>query len=182
MTPDTRLLRQAQKGDSQAFAELYVALRPLVEGFVGFLDGQTPTQEREDVAQEVFLRVWEGLQAYKGESSAETYLLGLARNVLGEHRRQQQSYMAVLKDLANVLRQSPDSGKGVDAVELARYVRQARAQLSGSHRQAIEWVVVQGLPVAEAARQAGCTVEAFCQRLARAKCRMSQLLAQLQKS
>ena len=86
----TRLLLRPQAGDSQAFAELYAALRPVVGGFAASLDRQLSPHDLEDLQEEVFMKVWRELGSFRGDASAKTFVLAIAKNVgLDElrHRR-----------------------------------------------------------------------------------------------
>ena len=83
----TQLLLRAQQGDSQAFCDLYAAMRPVVADYAASLNSGLSAHEHDDLVQEVFLRAWRGLGAYRGQASAKTYYLSLTRNTLYEMRR-----------------------------------------------------------------------------------------------
>jgi RNA polymerase sigma-70 factor, ECF subfamily len=84
---DTRIQR-AQDGDMAAFESLYrehvgrtyaVALRMLAD-----------EAEAEDAVQEIWVRVWERLDSFNGESAFTTWLHRLATNLTLDHLRRRR--------------------------------------------------------------------------------------------
>ena len=78
-------VRRAQNGDQAAFAELYRAHAGRVYALCLRLEGDG--QRAEELTQDVFVRVWERLGSYRGESAFGTWLHRLAVNVVLGHRR-----------------------------------------------------------------------------------------------
>jgi len=76
---EQELIRRAQRGDTDAFADLLV----LHERFVYNLAARTignPT-EAEDVAQEAFVRAWQALPSFRGQSALRTWLYRIVVNL-----------------------------------------------------------------------------------------------------
>jgi len=177
----TRLLRRAQKGDTRAFAELYASLRPAVTGFVASVDGHLSAQDQEDIVQEVFLRAWRSLAGFRGEASGKTYILAIARHVVLNELRRRRTHPAVLtpdveKSGEPGMSASSEGPGCSSAGELADLVEEAIGRLPDKQRQAVELDWLSGLPRRDASRQAGCSPQAFADRLYRARKRLWQVL------
>lgn len=80
----TRLALQARAGDEDALDTFVSAAYDHVWRFCAAL---VDRQSAEDLTQETFIRAVRALPRYRGDSSARTWLLGIARHVcLGELR------------------------------------------------------------------------------------------------
>jgi len=80
------LVRRAQRGDRDAFGELYRTHVPAVSRLVRFRLGQ----EDEDSVSEVFLRAWRGLSTYRDTGVPfAAWLYGIARHVAIDALRRQ---------------------------------------------------------------------------------------------
>ncbi len=87
----------AQRGDDAAFAELYDAHAPRVYGLCLRLAGDPAAAS--DLVQDVFVKVWEKIDSYRGESAFSTWLHRLAVNtVLDQGRRARRRRMRVAID------------------------------------------------------------------------------------
>lgn len=79
------LIRQAQDGDESAFAALYQAHCGRVHALCLRLAGEA--QAARELTQDVFVRVWEALPSFRGESAFTSWLHRLAVNVFLTNRR-----------------------------------------------------------------------------------------------
>jgi RNA polymerase sigma-70 factor, ECF subfamily len=79
------VVHRAQQGDVDAFESIYRASAPAVYA----LCRRMTSDEREarDLVQDVFVRAWERLTTFRGQSSLATWLHRLAVNVVLEHLR-----------------------------------------------------------------------------------------------
>jgi RNA polymerase sigma-70 factor (ECF subfamily) len=83
--PDPVVLRQAQKGDERAFTEIVRLYETPVFNYVLRMVGDRSLAE--DMTQEVFLRVYQGLSRFSSRSLFTTWLFQVAKNrVLDELR------------------------------------------------------------------------------------------------
>ncbi|MCE2997088.1 MAG: RNA polymerase sigma factor [Cyclobacteriaceae bacterium] len=92
---DEELIRDTQKGDLTAFKELVKQHEGAVAGVVKSM--LRATEEAADVGQEVFIRFYQSLGKFKGESSLRTYLVRIAINLsLNElkKRKHRRSFFA----------------------------------------------------------------------------------------
>src|SRR6266850_5112188 len=83
---DLRLMRLVGRGDTTAFEELIEKHQALVAGTVARMLGSN--SDVEDIAQQVFIRVWKSARRYVPRAKFTTWLLKIARNlVFNELRR-----------------------------------------------------------------------------------------------
>ncbi len=101
--PDPAVLRRAQRGDEAAFAEILRAYRAPVYTYVARIVGNRPLAE--DLTQEIFLRVFQGLPRFSHRSKFTTWLFQVTKNrVLDELRAQERrpQVAATLDDLPSL--------------------------------------------------------------------------------
>ncbi|MBS1507532.1 MAG: sigma-70 family RNA polymerase sigma factor [Bacteroidetes bacterium] len=88
---DDLLIEQSRGGDLAAFKRLVQRYEGKVAGVVRSMLGATP--EAEDVGQEVFIRFYESLDKFRGESAVGTYLIRIAINLsLNEIKRRKRRF------------------------------------------------------------------------------------------
>ena len=129
---DQLLLRVGQ-GDREAFARLYSLTRTGVYGLA--LSLLHHTQEAQDTAQDVFVRVWESAPGYRSQGSPMAWLLTSGRQV----GLDEEAWEAI-----------PAAPPDVSAEDRA-LLQQALSRLSGEERQIILLHAVSGLKHRETA-------------------------------
>ncbi len=77
----TRLLAAARDGDRAALAAFVRASQADVWRLASHLVG---SDEADDVTQDVYLRAWRALPAYRGDAGARTWLLAIARRACAD--------------------------------------------------------------------------------------------------
>ena len=178
MAADRELIRQIVERDTGAFDALfdrhYQKVRDLAARIV-----RDPVVA-EDVAQEVFLRVWTRAAQYAGQGAVRAWLLGIARNLslneLRSRRRSRHRQMDVPSDAADFGAPRRESQWMVDlsAVEpdaLADLAeRQERLQemiqdLPAQKRKVYELVHNDDMNIREAAEELGIPVGTVKSRL-----------------
>ena len=118
---DRRLLEEAQKGQVEAFGELYERNAETVYRFLqAHLDNRL---DAEDLTGEVFLRSWQAIPFYRQQGIPfPAYLLRIARNALTDHyRRTARRGRDSSLDVEEIL---PDPRTEPSDVVLARMERQ----------------------------------------------------------
>lgn len=120
----------------------------------------------DDLTQEVYLRALPALERFRGDSSARTWLLQIARHVCADHVRSATRRRA---GLARLVARADREG----AVEPARTAEleldEAIAALSQDRREAFVLTQVTGLSYAEAAEVCDVPVGTIRSRVARAR-------------
>ena len=78
-TNEAQLVRRAQAGETQAFAALVMEHQRFVYNLA--LRSLGDAQEAEDVAQEAFVRAWQALAHFRGQSRFQTWLYRIVVNL-----------------------------------------------------------------------------------------------------
>ncbi len=119
---DVRLLvRRAQGGSPEAFEALYRATCGRVFALCLRLSGRPDLAE--ELTQEAYVRAWQNLKSFRGESAFSTWMHRLTVNVvLGHHRRrrnreERETTDELLESAAGASRTRPDA-----AVDLERAI------------------------------------------------------------
>jgi RNA polymerase sigma-70 factor (ECF subfamily) len=107
------VVRRAQQGDSAAFNEIVLAYRKRTMGTIGRLIART--EDVEDVAQEVFLRLYFSLDQLRTPEVFEPWLYRLTVNAaydyLRKQRRRPEFRMADLSEQQVMMADAVASGK-----------------------------------------------------------------------
>ncbi len=164
------LLSDAAGGDRLAFSSFVRATQADVWRFVAHL---VDAGAADDLTQEVYLRVLRSAASFRGEASARTWLLAIARRVAADEirRRQRQRRNTPAATVAPTVAPTQDEGH---AGTLA--VRELIAELEPDRRAAFVLTQVLGCPYAEAAAVLEVPVGTIRSRVARAR---EQLMAAL---
>src|SRR3954453_11866887 len=113
MLVDFDLITRAQKGDSAAFNEIVLADRKRIMGTITRLIASP--EDVEDVAQEVFLRLYFSLDQLRKEEVFEPWLYRLTVNAaydyLRKQRRRQEYRMSDLSEQQVMLADAAAGGK-----------------------------------------------------------------------
>jgi len=139
---DLRLMQLVGRGDTNAFEQLIEKHQALVAGTVARMLGSN--SDVEDIAQQVFIRVWKSARRYVPRAKFTTWLLKITRNlVFNEMRRtKRRAHVPLqpepgvedppLKDEANL---APDAS--LLEAELQRTIEEAVLQLPETQRLAL---------------------------------------------
>lgn len=76
---DLQLVERIRAGDQQAFSELIDQYKGMVLNLVARMSGKV--ESAEDLAQEVFIRVWKGLHNFRGDCKLSTWIYRIALNL-----------------------------------------------------------------------------------------------------
>jgi len=139
---DLRLMQLVGQGDTNAFEKLVEKHQALVAGTVARMLGSN--SDVEDIAQQVFIRVWKSARRYVPRAKFTTWLLKITRNlVFNELRRTKRRAQIplqpegsgeepTLKDDTNL---APDAS--LLETELQRTIEEAILQLPEAQRMAL---------------------------------------------
>jgi RNA polymerase sigma-70 factor (ECF subfamily) len=89
------LMLQVKDGDIKAFEELVVIHQHAVIGTVAKMLGPAGANEAEDIAQQVFVRIWKSASRYKPQAKFTTWLFTITRNLVFNEMRRRQRKPAV---------------------------------------------------------------------------------------
>jgi len=90
---DVRLMALAAAGDMAAFEQLVERHQRMVIGTVGRMLGTN--SDAEDIAQQVFVRVWKNMKRYEPRAKFTTWLLKITRNLVFNELRRRSRHPAV---------------------------------------------------------------------------------------
>lgn len=166
---DNELMMKFQRGDESAYSALFERHRARVVNtayrFVGDPD------VAQDVAQEVFVRIYTSAKAYRPEAAFTTWLYRITANAcLDEIRKRKRSKSrssSELPESASCPSSSPEDRMQSD--ELAREVRTAIASLPENQRMAVILQRYEGLSYQQIADVLRVSVPAVESLLSRAK-------------
>jgi RNA polymerase sigma-70 factor (ECF subfamily) len=148
---ETELIRQAKKGDSEAFGELYML--HLERIYRHILYRVESAMEAEDLTEQVFVRAWQAIKKYRPEGPPfAAWLYRIAHNLVIDHYRTRKD-MAPLDSVSFTL---ADEALGPEEVlnkksEVAR-LRKALSRLSQEQQQLVHLRFIEGLSHAQVAR------------------------------
>ncbi|PYJ15614.1 MAG: RNA polymerase subunit sigma-24 [Verrucomicrobia bacterium] len=139
---DVRLMRLVSQGDTSAFEELVERHQALVAGTVARMLGSN--SDVEDIAQQVFIRVWKSASRYVPRAKFTTWLLKITRNlVFNELRRTKRRAQVPLESEASADEPAlkDESNPAPDAslleVELRKAIEEAIMHLPETQRMAM---------------------------------------------
>lgn len=135
---DGLLLRVGQ-GDREAFAGLYALTRGAVYALA--LSLLRDAHEAQDVAQDVFVKVWESAPAYRPQGSPMAWLLTVARNLARSRLRQSGRQIALDEEAWNAI---PAAAPEVSP-EDRQLLQGALARLGAEEREIVLLHAVTGL-------------------------------------
>jgi RNA polymerase sigma-70 factor (ECF subfamily) len=188
LDPDVRLMLQVRDDNAAAFEELvsrYQArLVSIFENMVG------RRSMAEDLAQEVFLRIYRARKRYTAGSRFSTWLYRIAHNVASNARRSlarrkevnlvAQSHGELsAQPLTHMVKEA--SGlmptRQIDQIERAEIVRAAMGSLNDRQRMALLLSKFEGMSYEEIAQSMELSVSAIKSLLSRARVNLKDILA-----
>ena len=111
MLVEFELIQKAQKGDDAAFNQVVVAYRKRILGTIARLIGRP--EDVEDVAQEVFLRLYYSLDQLRTPEVFEPWLYRLTVNASYDYlRKQRRRNEARMSDLSEQQVMMADAAAG----------------------------------------------------------------------
>ena len=136
---DLELTRQARRGDAVAFEALVIRKTPTVLSVARRILGDR--EDSRDVAQLVFLRVWEQLDRYDEKYSFNTWLYRIATNLAIDFLRSSKSREKAHGATLHLVRAkeeatAAETSRAAEEVGLARLFEQASTKLSGKQKAA----------------------------------------------
>lgn len=185
---DEQLVQAAQKGDMGAFEELVARHRDKI--YARAYSMMRNEEEAIDLSQEAWVKAWQRLEQFQGDSSFPTWITRIVINLCldqlrRQKRRRTESIDEMDEESGGVERQLPvvtiNPTEGLERAELRKRIDEALSKLSESHRMVIVLCEFQNMEYKEIAKTMNCSIGTVMSRLFYARRRMAALLADLKK-
>jgi RNA polymerase sigma-70 factor (ECF subfamily) len=152
---EATLVERVVGGDADAFGELYLLHVDAIYRYIYYRVGDAG--DAEDLTEQVFLKAWEALPAYRSRGKPfVSWLYRIAHNAVVDcYRRKKRAVSTVTPEDLEVKDGVASSLEQVIAAEEASSLARAIAQLSELQQQVIVLRFVEGLKHAEVARIVG---------------------------
>lgn len=165
------LVQRAANGDRGAFERLFEGER--LEALYAYIRARVRDSEQaKDVLSETMLAIWQGLNAFSGQSLFTTWCIGIARRKLADSFR--RSYAGKEQPL-EVAEKMVSDENGYERVEAKLTARKLMKALSSEERELVELVFSARMSYQQAADELGIPVGTV-------KSRMSAIRAKLRKA
>lgn len=183
---DAALVRAAQKGDTDAFEELVARHRDKI--YARAFSMMRNEDEALDLSQEAWVKAWQRLAQFQGESSFATWITRIVINLcLDELRKQQRHRTESIEGLddesGGVERQMPaitiNPTERLERGELRQRIDRALGQLSHEHRTVLVLHEFEEMEYKEIAKAMNCSIGTVMSRLFYARRKLAVLLADL---
>ncbi len=185
---DQALVQDAQRGNMAAFEELVARHRDKI--YARAYSMMRNEEEAIDLSQEAWVKGWQRLAQFHGESSFGTWMTRIVINLCLDQLRKQkrqrtESIEEMDEDSGGVERQMPpvtvNPTAGLERAELRQRIDKALGQLSYEHRTVLVLHEFEELEYKEIAKVMDCSIGTVMSRLFYARRRMAALLTDLRK-
>lgn len=187
LDPDVRLMLKVRDGNAGAFEELVERYQTRL---VGIMEHLVPGQgQAEDLAQEVFMRVYRARQTYVPSAKFSTWLFTIANNVASNSirklvRRKEVNLTAspsgasLARPLDNMAQAASElmPARQLDKAEASEIVKLAIHSLSERQRMALLLSKYEHMSYEEIAKTMELTTQAVKSLLSRARCNLRDIL------
>jgi len=188
LAEDRELVRAAQSGDMGAFEELVARHRDKI--YARAYSMMRNEEEAIDLSQEAWVKGWQRLAQFQGESSFGTWMTRIVINLCLDQLRKQKrqrtdSIEEMNEESGGVERQMPvvtiNPTAGLERGELRQRIDRALGQLSHEHRSVLVLHEFEELEYKEIAKVMDCSIGTVMSRLFYARRKMAALLADLKR-
>jgi len=178
---DELLLRRAARGDQQAFEQLMTPLEQKIWRICWHYVGER--EAASDCGQEAMLRVWRGLDKYRGDCAFETWVYRVAANCcmdyLRKKKRDKSESIEPLREQGfDPADPDPGTEERVIAADEHRRLRECIARLPEDQREALVLTQLEGVSYETAAEQLGVSEGTVKSRVNRAKARLKEWMTE----
>lgn len=186
---DEPLVKAAQRGDMQAYEQLVAKHRDKI--YARAYSMMRNEEDAIDLSQEAWVKGWQRLVQFQGESSFATWMTRIVINLCLDQLRKQKRHRTESIELMDeesggVERQMPvvtvNPTERLERVELRQRIDKALGQLSETHRTALVLCEFEGLEYKEIAQAMNCSIGTVMSRLFYARRKLAALLADLKKT
>ena len=183
---DEQLVKAAKRGNTAAFEELVARHRDKI--YARAFSMMRNEDEAVDVSQEAWVKSWQRLKQFQGDSSFGTWMTRIVINLcldqLRKRKRQRaESIEEMDEESGGVERQmavvTVNPTERLERGELRKKIDQALGQLSHEHRTVLVLHEFEDMEYKQIAKTMGCSIGTVMSRLFYARRKMAVLLANL---
>jgi RNA polymerase sigma-70 factor (ECF subfamily) len=183
---DDALVKAAQAGDMKAFEELVARHRDKI--YARAFSMMRNEEDALDLSQEAWVKGWQRLKQFQGESSFSTWItrivINLCLDALRRRKRQQaESIEQVEEESGGIERQLPvvthNPTEGLERAELRQRIDKAMALLTYEHRTVLILHEFEEMEYKQIAKVMECSIGTVMSRLFYARRRLAALLTGL---
>jgi len=170
VSDERRLVASVLEKDRKATADFVDRCTDWVYPFLRRRLVQRP-EVVEDVLQEILLAAWQALPTYRGDSSLQSWILGIARHKIDDYyrRRIREEDLSEEEDSAPELATAPMLEEQLDSAGQQERVQKILACMPETYSVALIWRYRDERSVREMAQLSGKTEKAMERLLARAR-------------
>jgi len=173
--PEIGWMVRIREGDMEAFRLLVEMHQARVIGTISKMLGSDA--ESEDLAQQVFIRVWKSAPRYQPTAKFTTWLFRITRNLVFNELRRKRHFADQSEELPEPIeRAEKEPDRVLLEGELQNAIQEAINQLPESQRMAIILRRYEEMPYEEIAKVMGTTVAAVKSILFRARAELRDRL------
>jgi RNA polymerase sigma-70 factor (ECF subfamily) len=172
---DEDLVERCRIGDPEARRRLYEQHAPRVHRFISALGVRQ--DERDDVAQDVFMAVYSALDGFRGEAQLSTWIYKIAARQVGRLRFRRGLRQALGE---TIRRSAPDAIDPSDRALSLHMLDQMLGKLNVKKRTVLVLFEIEGLRVEQIARVIGCPPNTVWSRLHHARSEMLKMARRLE--
>src|SRR6478609_8671039 len=185
---DDALVQAARKGDMVAFEELVARHRDKI--YARAYTMMRNEDEAIDLSQEAWVKGWQRLVQFQGDSSFATWITRIVINLcLDELRKQKRRRTESIEEMdeesGGVERQMPvittNPTERLERGELRQRIDKALEQMSHEHRTVLVLHEFEEMEYKEIAKAMGCSIGTVMSRLFYARRKLAALLTDLKK-
>jgi RNA polymerase sigma-70 factor (ECF subfamily) len=151
---EQRWIRDSLAGDESAYAALVGRYQRMIHGLTYRMTGSL--EDAEDLAQETFLRAFDQLHSFRGDSKFSTWLCRIAINACLNWRQREARRGEVHRRWASE-HPAIDSGASDAAGAASQRIQDVLTRLPAKQRAAIILTIFEGMNHAEAGQVLGCS-------------------------
>jgi len=175
---DEQLIKKTRAGDDNAFRELVKKYEARVASTVISMLGNCP--EADDVGQETFIRFYNSIDKFRGDSSVGTFLTRIAMNLsLNEVKRRQRKNLFFRRQTDSDLN-FPDKTDSSNPNEAKEVIEKALLELAPNFRSVLVLRLIDGYSTTETARILKLPTGTVLSRLARAQKKLKEIIEKSQ--